>query len=303
MRVDDDRLGGVFLSADKRKIIAKAKEPGQSEPPTITYISLGAGVQSTALYILAVDGKLKKLGIDKIDYAVFADTQDEPKFVYEQLRRCQEYGGDTIPVEVVTAGRLSDVATTLLIPAFHSGGRNGAGQNMRTCTSRFKLEPIAKHTRRKLGAKPRGRLPEGAHATALIGISLDEVVRMKPCPHKWQTNRWPLVELGLSRTQCLHIVEQAGMPTPYRSACVFCPFRDLKSWQELRDLDPAGFQAAIDYDDKIRSPWLTASTKNDFFVHPSRTPLKDVDFSEDGQQLLSSWAESWDAECEGMCGV
>ena len=277
---------------------------GVTVATSFTYISLGAGVQSTAMYVLAVDGVLRdKLGIDKIDFAVFADTQDEPAFVYEQLEACKKYGQHKIPVEVVTAGKLSEVATTLLVPAFHAGGRNGQGQNMRTCTDRFKLSPINKYVRRRLGAKPGCKVPADAHATALIGISLDEVVRMKPCPHYYQTNRWPLVELGLRRSECLHIVERAGMPTPKRSACTFCPFRDHKSWQELKELDPGGFRSAVEYDNKIRSAWLTASTKNDYFVHPSRTPLESVDFSASPQQSLSEWAESWDAECEGMCGV
>lgn len=48
--------------------------------PTIRTLSLGAGVQSTTLLLLALEGALPKP-----DYAIFADTKWEPKRVYEHL--------------------------------------------------------------------------------------------------------------------------------------------------------------------------------------------------------------------------
>jgi hypothetical protein len=40
-------------------------------------LNLGAGVQSTALFLMFVKGELD----EKLDYAVFADTQGEPESV------------------------------------------------------------------------------------------------------------------------------------------------------------------------------------------------------------------------------
>ncbi len=50
---------------------------------TKTYhiLNLGAGVQSTTLFLMFVNGELDK----KLDYAVFADTQEEPESVYKHL--------------------------------------------------------------------------------------------------------------------------------------------------------------------------------------------------------------------------
>jgi hypothetical protein len=48
--------------------------------PTIRTLSLGAGVQSTTLLLMSLEGMLPKL-----DCAIFADTGWEPQRVYEHL--------------------------------------------------------------------------------------------------------------------------------------------------------------------------------------------------------------------------
>lgn len=57
---------------------------GPLTSPTITALSLGAGVQSTTLALLAVEGVLPKP-----DVAIFADTGWEPRAVYEHLDRLE----------------------------------------------------------------------------------------------------------------------------------------------------------------------------------------------------------------------
>lgn len=53
-----------------------------SDAPALRILSLGAGVQSTTLALLAAEGRLPRL-----DAAVFADTGWEPRAVYEHLDR------------------------------------------------------------------------------------------------------------------------------------------------------------------------------------------------------------------------
>src|SRR6516164_9615820 len=62
-------------------------------------LSLGAGVQSSALLLMSEAGELPRL-----DAAVFADTQWEPAEVYEHLDRLT--AAVTIPVHRVTNGSL-----------------------------------------------------------------------------------------------------------------------------------------------------------------------------------------------------
>ena len=67
-------------------------------------LSLGAGVQSTTVLFMALDGV-----IPPIDAAIFADTGAEPKKVYEHLcylERCCEDAG--VPLHIVSAGNLKE---------------------------------------------------------------------------------------------------------------------------------------------------------------------------------------------------
>lgn len=64
-------------------------------------LSLGAGVQSTALYLMSIEGLLPKL-----DAAIFADTQEEPGEVYSHLAWLRSLGGP--PILTGTAGKLGD---------------------------------------------------------------------------------------------------------------------------------------------------------------------------------------------------
>lgn len=69
-----------------------------TEPKTITILSLGAGVQSTALALMAMRGL-----IEKPVAAVFADTKAEPEAVEGHLKRLREMLD--FPVYEVTEGK------------------------------------------------------------------------------------------------------------------------------------------------------------------------------------------------------
>lgn len=71
---------------------------------TKTYhiLNLGAGVQSTALYLMFLGGEIDQA----LDYAVFADTQEEPEPVYRHLEWLCSLGGP--PILTATVGKLGD---------------------------------------------------------------------------------------------------------------------------------------------------------------------------------------------------
>jgi len=73
-----------------------------SQPTTLTCLSLGAGVQSSTVFLMVCDGVLPKL-----DCAIFADTGWEPPAVYEHLAWLEKRGRVAgIPVYRVSAGNL-----------------------------------------------------------------------------------------------------------------------------------------------------------------------------------------------------
>ena len=70
------------------------------------YLALGGGVQSSALFLMACLGLRE---IPRPHVAIFADTQDEPAWVYKHLDFLKEFGEEHgLPLVVTTKGRLSD---------------------------------------------------------------------------------------------------------------------------------------------------------------------------------------------------
>lgn len=123
--------------------------------------------------------------------------------------------------------------------------------------------------------------------------------RRTPTTRAWITNRYPLIDAGLYRGNCVEIVRRAGLPTPRKSACIFCPYHDDAYWRELRKESPAEFEQAAKYDARIRDS-SQAGVSRSVFLHRSLKALRDVDFGTDATPQMDFGFQN---ECEGMCGV
>lgn len=261
-----------------------------------TYISLGAGVQSSYLAVASVLGLHN---VPRADVAIFADTQDEPREVYDHLWKLTEWlDARGLPVHVCSRGRLSDAdATFLRIPAWTQGDDDRGSPTRRQCTREYKIAPIETYVRQLLGYTRGQRMRHSA--TSLHGISYDEIQRMKPSRTPWITIEYPLIEARLSRWHCLEYwPRHCDLPLPPRSACVYCPFKTDAEWARLRDTDAEAWAFAVDYDERIRNR-TKAGIARPAYLHRSCKPLVDVDLTAaDADQL-----HLWNAECEGMCGV
>ena len=260
----------------------------------LTVVSLGAGVQSTTMALMAAHGEITPMP----DCAIFADTQWEPAAVYDHLRWLMSPNVLPFPVQIVTGGdiradALAKVNSTgqrfASIPWFTLSSKGTRGMGRRQCTKEYKLRPI----QRKVVELMDGKRPRGG-ATLWIGISTDEAVRMKPSRVQYIVNRWPIIEMGMTRRGCLRWMEKNGYPKPPRSACIGCPFHSDNEW---RSLTPIEFADAAEVDRAIRyQPGIRAEQ----YMHSQRVPLPDVDLRtphEKGQEDL------FGNECEGMCGV
>jgi hypothetical protein len=260
--------------------------------PKLRVISLGAGVQSTTLALMAALGEIGPMP----DCAIFADTQWEPQHVYDHLAWLE--GVLPFPVHRVSAGNLRENA----VRGVNLTGHNyqeipwhaASGLGRRQCTNKYKIEPIAKKQRELLGYQPRQRIPDGS-AEVWIGISLDEIQRMKDARNKWQTNRWPLIERGMSRRDCLSWLAAHGWSAP-KSSCIGCPFKTNAQWREMRDTDPASWADAVAVDDAIRE---TRRVRQ--FMHRSLKPLSDVDLSTPAERGQIEFG--FLSECDAVCGV
>lgn len=127
---------------------------------------------------------------------------------------------------------------------------------------------------------------------------MDETIRMKPSFERWRVDRWPLIELGMNRRDCLDWLRRHDYPTPPKSACIGCPYHSDAVWRAMRDEDPDAWADAVDVDRLIRSGMR--GVRGEVFLHRSAVPLSEVDLSTDTDRgQLDLFAN----ECEGMCGL
>lgn len=262
-------------------------------------ISLGAGVQSTTMALLAAHGEVTPMP----DCAVFADTGAEPQAVYEHLSWLMSPNVLPFPVHIVSAGNLRNHILEAMAGARRMDSRppfftEKGGPINRQCTTKHKIAPIVAKVRELAGVVKADKEPA---VEQWIGISTDEAMRMKPARDPWQVNRWPLLEKRMSRYDCLGWLDRMGYPRPPKSACTFCPYRSKEHWQQMKANDPESWADAVAIDRLIR-PGLPQDNRRPqkLYVHYSGQPLEEVDFSrpEDHGQL-----NFFNNECEGMCGV
>jgi hypothetical protein len=269
-----------------------------SEPhpnPDIRIISLGAGVQSTVMALMAGTGELGPMP----DCAIFADTGYEPQGVYDHLEwLIKEL---PFPTYIVASGNIkrdiengvnSSGTRFVAMPFFTKEG----GMGMRQCTNEYKIVPLKKKTRELLGLKYKQRATTQISETWL-GISWDEMQRMKESRDKFIYHRFPLIEKKMRRHHCMTWFEDHyPNRTLAKSACIACPFHDNAMWRDIKINDPVSWNDAVAFDKKIR---VLPSFKQENYVHRSCQPLDKVDFdnAEDKGQL------SFLDECEGMCGL
>ena len=255
-------------------------------------VSLGAGVQSSTLLLMALRGEFEDLP----DLAIFADTQWESKATYRHLefleREAQKYN---FPILRVTAGDIRQSEWNKM-PLFVRNFDGETGMLNRQCTQAYKLAPINRKIRQLVGLA-KGERSNGAVCELWLGISLDEASRMRDSREKWKTHRYPLIEKLMRRKDCLEWLAANGYPQPPKSACLGCPFHAEREWRELKR-DPDEWQSIVEYDEQIRRG--VKSGVCEAFLHHSLKPISDVDFStaeERGQLNLFL------NECEGLCGT
>ncbi len=251
-------------------------------------ISLGWGTQSFGLAAMSAMGILPK-----VDFCVFADTTHERKSTYEFAEKYTPWLEDRgVKVVTVKPGNADPIQYGMVMIPARTDSENG-GLLRRQCTSNWKISPIRKYLQSVRNKEP---------IELWMGITLDEVQRMKPSDVKYITNRWPFLESELwgghsiRRSDVVKWLKENGFDIPSRSACCFCPYHNDNEWRDLKNKSPEEWTKVCEFDNWIRdkrAPHL-------LYLNRKLKPLMDIDLStpeENGQLNL------WQDECEGMCGV
>lgn len=207
----------------------------------MTYIfSCGGGVQSTAALVLAAQ---ERIPYRTFIFANVGDRAEDPRtiaYVAEVLKPYAEVHGiqwvevqrqDRAGAAVDLYEHLHRPVRSIDIPVRMA---NGAPGN-RNCTVWFKIRPIAKWIQANAPGCTLGK-----------GISTDEPHRATPSRESdCYLSAYPLIEMGISRSDCLRIVREAGLPQPPKSSCWFCPYKTTDQWTTMRRERPELFDGAV----------------------------------------------------------
>jgi len=245
--------------------------------PQLTVLSLGWGVQSWTLAAMSALGDLPK-----VDYAIHADTTWEREQTYtfaaEWTPWLESHGVRVLTVQskrahVMVHQSAKSAAKYILTPSYTLNQKGEQGQIRRQCTGDWKIDPQSKQINALLKQLKIKKAP--GIVEKWLGISQDEWHRAKHSAQAHVMHRYPLLEMKMSRADCIAWLKAHDLPVPGKSACVFCPYHSKRAWQEMKREDGPDWARAIEFDDAIRDARNDANATHPIrlYVHDSRKPL------------------------------
>lgn len=192
--------------------------------PVRHILSFGGGVNSVALMLWLLKHS------HPLDEVVFADTGVELPETYAYLPTVETH----LAAHEVKFTRIE--------------GRVRGRDLYQTCWERRVIpSAIWRWSTRDFKVRPIYRYYRSLKTQVIqyLAIAYDEFDRMRTSEVAFVTNVYPLVQNRLSRTDCVDIIQEAGLPMPIKSSCFFCPFSSLDRWKWLYEQHPDLYERAI----------------------------------------------------------
>jgi 3'-phosphoadenosine 5'-phosphosulfate sulfotransferase (PAPS reductase)/FAD synthetase len=275
-------------------------------------MSFGGGVQSTTLALLAAERNpfLLKATQGLVPEAyIFADTGDERVETYKHIdgmRGIIEQSGAkliVLPPQKPLSLAIIEAANTggrcrVTPPLWVLNNEGKASPVRRSCTAELKVRKLDKAARSYFNVR-QGRMPDNQPPVMQwLGISRDEMRRMKVSTDRWREIDHPLINMNWTRDDCKKYLLSKGLEVP-RSSCVFCPFHGSEEWQEVRE-HPANWKKVLEVDQALRNGYARyesfAGLKREPYLLRSLQRVDEAMQAKDEESLF-------DWECAGVCGV
>jgi len=231
-------------------------------------------------------------------YAVFSNLGAERPETYTWLKQLARL--IPFPIKWLQPGSITNYALqstvtrktetehlNRLFPQFYKAhGKTNIAD--RRCTTLFKILPIRRQHHRHIKSG----------VVCWLGISTDEAIRMRDSDLLYLTNRYPLIELKMSRQDCKQWLTDHGYPLPPKSSCVFCPFQKDAQWRDLQDNHPQLFQNACKLELAIQDRQNQIDPDGpQMFFHRSCVTLSEAKFT------ATDRTNGFGNDCSGFCGT
>ena len=183
-------------------------------------VSYGGGTNSCAMLV-----GLHERG-ERPDAILFADTGGEKPHTYDHINTMQHWCASVgfPPIAIVQSAYRDGTQYTLEQRCIEGKMLPSIAYGFKACSIKHKKNPQTKWLKNN-GMKGSMRL---------IGFDAGEPHRAKDYPDE----RYPLIEWGWGREECVAAIARAGLPQPGKSACFFCPSSKKREILELRRVYP-----------------------------------------------------------------
>ena len=232
-------------------------------------VAYGGGTDSTAMII-----ECAKRGV-KIDYILFADTGGEKPHTYQYVKTFSKWCVENGMPEIITVKKAGN-GETLEESCLRLKAIPSIAYGYKTCSQKFKIQPQDKYFNNLPEAKAIWNT--GGRITKFVGYDATETTRISKAKltedSKYEI-RFPLVEWGLTRNDCIEIIKLEGLCQPGKSACFFCPMTRPTEIRQLNHNYPELMERALTMESNaklttlkglaINATWKNIISNDDIF--------------------------------------
>jgi len=197
---------------------------------------------------------------ERPDFILFSDTGDEKPETYAYFREFEAWLARVgFPKLIVLYNRTQAGDTTLEEYCLRIEDLPSRAYGLGGCADKWKIRPLEKWSTQEPSI--RAFRAVGGKPCALIGYDAGEERRNQIKENKRWTFRAPLIEWGWHREDCVKAIERAGLSTPPKSACFYCPSSTKTEIVQLGIKHPDLLRRAIEMEDKARASGKLATVK------------------------------------------
>jgi len=264
----------------------KPQDVAHKEGLYATVLNFSAGRQSSALLWMLIRGEINRPANLLV---LNADPGMENTGTYQYVAYMREEA-HKVGIEVVTVpgpnlyrdliALKGSARTRLDNPAYWTLSPSGkVGRLPQKCTRHYKVAPMDRWLRIWLEenhgiGRTSKRLGEGT-VVKWIGFGYDERSRVKPPRRKYIAFDYPLIRLGLTRTDINAYYARNNLPLPPPSVCNACFANTVGTFRDMHRERPTDWEQACRVDDSVRN-WEQIGVHDDVYVSRTMKSLRSL---------------------------